>query len=147
MLTTAADLSETALENACIAIGDWTDDRGIPLEAIAQRLIVHTAQQFTAERILYSPGRTGTADNDINALKNMGMIPGGCFVNHRLSDPDAWFLITDIMDGLKHFVRKRISRGMEGDFETGNLRYKARERYSFGWSNWRGAFASAGAAA
>ena len=111
-----------------------------------KKLIVPPDLMFVAERILMSPYRPGTSDNDINALKSMGMVPGGCFKNHRLTDPNAWFLITDCMDGLKHLVRKNIQRGVEGDFETGNMRYKARERYSFGWSDYRGAYGSSGAA-
>jgi hypothetical protein len=144
-LSTAADFSETSLENAVITMSQWTDERGIPIAAMADRLIIPTQLQFVVERVLASPGRSGTADNDVNALKSMGILPGGAHVNHRLVDPDAWFLISDVEDGLKHFVRKGVQRGLEGDFETGNMRYKARERYSFGWSDWRGCFASEGA--
>jgi hypothetical protein len=142
--TTQADLSETSLEEACIAISKWVDERGIPIAVNAQRLYVPPDLAFIAERILKSQFRPGTSDNDINALKSKGKIPGGVAENHRLTDVDAWFLITDCMDGLKHMVRKTIARGLEGDFETGNMRYKARERYSFGWSDYRGAFGSSG---
>ncbi len=144
-LSTPSDLSEAALEEALIIIQDWTDDRGIPVAASAQRLIVPTELQFIAERILMSEFRPGTGDNDVNAMKAMGSFPGGFSVNVRLTDADAWFIKTDINEGLKHIVRKRVSGGVEGDFESGNMRYKKRERYSFGWSDWRGAFASAGA--
>ncbi len=143
---TQADLSETSLEEALIQISKFVDERGIPVAIQAQKLIVPPDLMFVAERLLASQYRPGTADNDVNAMKSMGMIPGGSFQNHRLTDPDAWFLITDCMDGLKHMVRKNIQRGLEGDFETGNMRYKARERYSFGWSDYRGAFGSSGAA-
>jgi hypothetical protein len=142
--TTQADLSETSLEEACIAISKWVDERGIPIAVNAQRLYVPPDLAFIAERILKSQFRPGTSDNDINALKSKGKIPGGVAENHRLTDVDAWFLITDCMDGLKYMVRKTIARGLEGDFETGNMRYKARERYSFGWSDYRGAFGSSG---
>ena len=111
----------------------------------SKKMIVPSALQFTAERLLKSPGRVGTADNDINAVKNMGMIPQGYVVNHYLTDTDAWFIKTDVPNGLKHFVRAPVKTAMEGDFETGNVRYKARERYSFGWSDWRGIFGSPGA--
>lgn len=143
---TQADLSETALEEALIAISKWVDDRGIPVAIRGLRLVLPPDLQFIAERILASSQRPGSADNDINALKSKGMIPGGAHEMHRLTDPDAWFIVTDAMDGLKHMVRKSIQRGIEGDFETGNMRYKARERYSFGWSDHRGAFGSSGAA-
>ena len=142
--TTQADLSEASLEEALIIISKYVDERQIPITTIAQKLVVPPELMFTANRILKSTLRTSTADNDINAINNMGMVSGGCYKNHRLTDPDAWFLITDCPDGLKHIVRKNISRGLEGDFETGNLRYKARERYSFGWSDYRGAFGSSG---
>ena len=145
-LATPADLSEAAIEEAMIQIADWVDERGIPIAVMAECLIIPTDLMFIAERILKSSGRPGTADNDLNALKSKGAFPQGVKVNHRLTDPDAWFIITDCPDGLKHFVRKKVSRGVEGDFETGNMRYKARERYSFGWSDYRGAFASEGAA-
>lgn len=144
-LSTPADLSEASIEAALIQIGDWVDERGIPVAIQAKCIVIPTELQFIAERILNSPYRSGTGDNDVNALKTMGTLPGGVKVNHRLTDADAWFIITDAPDGLKHMVRKKVSRGIEGDFETGNMRYKARERYSFGWSDYRGAFASEGA--
>lgn len=143
---TQADLSETSLEEACIQISKYVDERSINIAVRPMKLIVPPDLEFVAERILMSPYRPGTADNDINAMKNLGKVPGGCFKNHRLTDPNAWFLITDAQDGLKHMVRKNIQRGIEGDFETGNMRYKARERYSFGWSDYRGAFGSSGTA-
>lgn len=143
---TQADLSETAMEEAIIQISKWVDERGIPIAHQVQRLVTPPDLMFVADRILSSPYRPGTADNDVNSMYNMGMVPGGCHKNHRLTDPDAWFLITDCPDGLKHMIRKNIQRGLEGDFETGNLRYKARERYVFGWSDYRGAFGSSGAA-
>lgn len=145
-LATPADLSEAAIEEAMIQIADWVDERGIPIAVMAECLVIPTDLMFIAERILKSSGRPGTADNDLNALKSKGAFPKGVKINHRLTDPDAWFIITDCPDGLKHFVRKKVSRGVEGDFETGNMRYKARERYSFGWSDYRGGFASEGAA-
>ena len=145
-LATPADISEASLEEAFIQIADWVDERGIPTAITAKCLVIPTELQFIAERILKSANRSGTSDNDVNAIKSMGMLPGGVKVNHRLTDADAWFLITDCPDGLKHMVRKKVSRGIEGDFETGNMRYKARERYSFGWSNYRGGFASEDAA-
>ena len=142
--STQADLSETSLEEACIAISKFVDERSIPIAVRVQKLIVPPDLMFVAERLLMSPYRPGSADNDINAIKKMGMVPGGCYKNHRLTDPSAWHLITDQQDGLKHMVRKNIQRGLEGDFETGNMRYKARERYSFGWSDYRGGFGSSG---
>jgi len=144
-LSTAADLNETSLEQAMIDIAALTDERGLKIAAQGRKMVVPSALQFTAERILKSPGRTGTADNDINAIKNMGMIPQGYVVNHYLTDTDAFFIKTDVPNGLKHFTRAPIKTAMEGDFETGNVRYKARERYSFGWSDWRGIFGSPGA--
>jgi hypothetical protein len=146
-LATPADLSEASIEAALIQIGDWVDERGIPIAVQAKCIVIPTELQFIAERILNSPYRSGTSDNDVNALKTMGALPSGVKINHRLTDADAWFIITDCPDGLKHMVRKKVSRGIEGDFETGNMRYKARERYSFGWSDYRGAFGSEGAAA
>jgi len=143
---TQADLSEAALEEALIQISEWTDDRGIPIAAMPKKLIIPTELQFIAERILKSPYRSGTSDNDVNALKSMGLVAGGASVNHRLTDPDAWFLMTDVPGGLTHFARTKVKRGMEGDFESGNMRYKARERYSFYWKEWRGAFGSSGGA-
>jgi len=144
-LSTAADLNETSLEQAMIDIAALTDERGLKIAARGMKMVVPSALQFTAERLLKSPGRTGTADNDINAIKNMGMIPQGYVVNHYLTDTDAWFIKTDVPNGMKHFVRAPIKTAMEGDFDTGNVRYKARERYSFGWSDWRGVFGSPGA--
>lgn len=145
ILATAADLSETSLEEMLILISTWTDDRGIPLSARAIKLIIPPQLRFIAQRILKSDFRPGTGDNDINAVKSLGELSADPAVNHRLTDPDAWFIKTDVPDGLKHFVRKSVSRGVEGHFETGNVRYKARERYSFGWSNWRGAAGTPGA--
>lgn len=142
---TAADLSETSLEEACIAISKFVDERGIPIAIRPMKIVIPPDTVFIAERILQTPQRPGTNDNDINAMRSKGMVPGGAFDNHRLTDPDAWFVITDCMDGLKHMVRKNIQRGVEGDFETGNMRYKSRERYSFGWSDYRAAFGTAGA--
>ena len=143
-LATDADLSETSLEQAIIDIAAMTDERGLKIAAKGMKLIIHSNDQFTAERIMKSAGRVGTADNDINALKNMGMIPQGFTVNHYLSDTNAWFIKTDVPNGMKHFVRSPIKTAMEGDFDTGNVRYKARERYSFGWSDPRGVFGSQG---
>ena len=144
-LSTAADLNETSLEQALIDIAAFTDERGLKIAARGMKMIIPSALQFTAERILKSPGRVGTADNDINALKNMGMIPEGFRVNHYLSDTDAWYLITDVPNGMKHFDRAPLKTSMEGDFDTGNVRYKARERYVFGASDWRGIFGTPGA--
>ena len=132
------------MEDAHIRIASWTDDRGIPIQTMAKKLIVPFALNFEAERILGSPQRPGTADNDINAQRSLGMVPGGHSVNHYLTDPDAWFLITDIADGLKHIKRLGVKKGIEGDFETGNMRYKVRERYSQGWTDPRGAYGSPG---
>jgi len=143
--TTAADLNETSLENALIDISQFKDERGIKINVQARKLIVPPQLQFVAERILQSPGRVSTSDNDINAMKNMGMFPEGYVVNHYLTDTDAFFIKTDAPNGMKHFVRSPMSTGMEGDFETGNVRYKARERYSFGFSDWRGMYGSPGA--
>ena len=144
-LSTAADLNETSLEQAMIDIAALTDERGLKIAAQGRKMIVPAALQFTAERLLKSVGRTGTADNDISAVVSMNVIPQGYVVNHYLTDTDAWFIKTDVPNGLKHFVRAPIKTAMEGDFETGNVRYKARERYSFGWSDWRGIFGSPGA--
>jgi len=144
-LSTAADLNETSLEQAMIDIAALTDERGLKIAAQGRKMIVPSALQFTAERLLKSVGRTGTADNDISAVVSMNVIPQGYVVNHYLTDTDAWFIKTDVPNGLKHFVRAPIKTAMEGDFETGNVRYKARERYSFGWSDWRGVFGSPGA--
>lgn len=140
-----ADLNETALENAVIDIAAWTDDRGLLIAARPLKLIIPPALQFEATRILETQLRVGTADNDINALKTNGSIPQGYRVNHYLTDPDAWFLMTDVPNGLKHFQRVPLKTGMDTDFDTGNARYKARERYSFGWSDALGAYGSPGA--
>lgn len=144
--TTQADLSETSLEEALIQISKFVDERGLPIAIRAMKLALPPDLEYVAARILLSPLRVGTADNDINAMAKLGKVPGGMFKNHRFTDPSAWFLLTDCMDGLKHMVRKNIQRGIEGDFETGNMRYKARERYSFGWSDYRGVFGSSGSA-
>ena len=144
-LTTASDLNETSLEQSLIDIAAFEDERGLKINAQARKLIIPTALQFVADRLLETPGRVGTADNDINALRNMGMVPEGYTVNHYLTDTDAFFLTTDVPNGLKHFVRSPVATSMEGDFETGNVRYKARERCSFGFSDWRGIFGSPGA--
>ena len=144
-LTTSADLSETSIEQAMIDIAAMTDERGFKIAAKGMKLIIPSALQFTAERILKSPARVGTADNDLNAVKSMGMIPQGYVVNNYLTDTDAFFIKTDVPNGMKHFERAAIKTAMEGDFDTGNARYKARERYSFGWSDWRGIFGSPGA--
>ena len=143
--STAADLNETSLENAMIDISQFLDERGLKVNVQARKLIIPPQLQFVAERVLKTPGRVGTSDNDINALSNMGMLPEGYVVNHYLTDTDAFFIKTDAPNGLKHFVRSPMSTGMEGDFETGNVRYKARERYSFGFSDWRGIYGSPGA--
>ena len=143
--STMADLNETSLENALIGISTFVDDRNMILALQGTKLIVPPQLQFIADRLLESPGRVGTADNDINAVKNMGLLPQGYSVNHFLTDTDAWFVLTDCPDGFKHFERSPISTSMEGDFDTGNVRYKARERYSFGWSNPRCVYGSQGA--
>ena len=145
-LATAADLSETSLEQGLIDIAAFVDERGLKIALQAQRMIFPKELQFTAERIMRSPQRVGTADNDINAIYQMGMVPQGYHVNHFLVDTDAWFLITDAPNGLKHFVRSPIKTAIEGDFDTGNVRFKARERYVFGWSDPRGIFGTPGAA-
>ena len=144
-LSTAADLNETSLEQAMIDIAAFTDERGLRIAAQGKKMIIPSALQFTAERVLKSPGRVGTADNDINALKNMGMVPQGYRVNHFVTDSDAWYIITDIPNGMKYFDRAPLKTAMEGDFDTGNVRYKARERYRFGCSDPRGIYASPGA--
>ena len=144
-LSTAADLNETSLEQALIDIADFKDERGLKINAQAVKLIIPPALQFVADRLMESPGRINTSDNDINAIRNMGMVPQGYVVNNYLTDTDAFFIKTDVPNGLKHFVRAPIKTAMEGDFETGNVRYKARERYSFGWSDPRGIFGSPGA--
>ena len=144
-LATAADLNETSLEQALIDIAALTDERGLKIAAKGMKMIIPSALQFTAERLMASAGRVGTADNDINAIKSMGMIPQGYSVNNFLTDTDAWFIKTDVPNGMKHFERTPLSTKMEGDFDTGNVRYKARERYVFGVSDPRGIFASPGA--
>ena len=141
-LSTAAELNETSLEQALIDIAAFTDERGLKIAAQGVKMIIPSALQFTAERLMKSDGRTGTADNDINAVKSMGMVPQGYAVNHYLSATKKWFIKTDVPNGLKHFERAPITTKMEGDFDTGNVRYKARERYVFGFSDPRGAFAS-----
>ena len=140
-----ADLNETSLENAVIQIAAWTDERGLLIAAKPRKLIVPSALQFVATRLLQTELRVATADNDINALKNNGSIPEGFTINHFLTDSNAWFLTTDVPNGLKHFVRTPMQTGMDGDFDTGNVRYKARERYSFGVSDPLGVFGSPGA--
>ena len=146
VLTTAADLNETSLEAALIQIAQMKDERGLKIALRGMKLILPVNLQFVAERLLNSAGRVGTADNDINAIKSMGMVPQGYVINNFLTDTDAWYVKTDAPNGLKHFNRAPIRTAMEGDFDTGNVRYKARERYSFGWSDWRGIFGTPGAA-
>jgi len=141
----SSDLNETSLEDALISISTFVDDRNMILALQGVKLIVPPQLQFVADRLLDTPGRVGTAYNDINAIRNMGMLPQGYAVNHFLTDTDAWFVKTDCPDGFKHFERSPISTSMEGDFDTGNVRYKARERYSFGFSNPRAVFGSQGA--
>ena len=145
-LSVAADLNETSLEQSLIDIAAFTDERGLKIAARGLKLIIPSELQFTAERLMKSAGRTGTADNDINAVVSKGMVPQGYVVNHYLTDTDAFFIKTDVPNGLKMFVRSPIKTAMEGDFTTGNVRYKARERYSFGFSDPRGIFGSPGAA-
>jgi hypothetical protein len=140
-----ADLNETSLENAVIQIAAWTDERGLLIAARPKKLIIPSALQFVATRLLETELQVGSADNTINAIKNNGSIPEGYAINHWLTDTNAWFLTTDVPNGLKHFVRSPLSNSMDGDFDTGNVRYKARERYSFGWSDPLGVFGSAGA--
>ena len=141
-LTDASDLNETSLEQALIDVAAFTDERGLKIAAQGTKLIIPSALQFTADRLMNSAGRVGTADNDINAVRNMGMVPQGYTVNHYLTSNKKWFLKTDVPNGLKHFVRAPIKTSMEGDFDTGNVRYKARERYVFGFSDPRGIFGS-----
>ena len=141
---TQTDLNETSLEAAVIQIAAWTDERGLLIAAKPRKLVVPPNLMFVATRLLETELRVGTADNDINALKNNGSIPEGYTVNHFLTDTNGWFLTTDVPNGLKHFVRTPMSTGMDGDFDTGNVRYKARERYSFGWSDPLGMFGSSG---
>jgi hypothetical protein len=143
--STAADLNETSLEAAVIQISLWTDERGLLIAAKPKKLVVPSSLQFVATRLLETELRVGTADNDINALKNNGSISEGYCVNHFLTDTNAWFLTTDVPNGMKHFVRSPLANSMDGDFDTGNVRYKSRERYSFGWSDPLGMFGSAGA--
>ena len=142
--TTQADLNETSLEAAVIQIAGWTDERGLLIAAKPRKLVVPPALQFVATRLLDTELRVGTNNNDINAIKNNGSIPEGYTVNHWLTDNNAWFLTTDVPNGLKHFVRTPMATSMDGDFDTGNVRYKARERYSFGWSDPLGVFGSSG---
>ena len=144
-LATDADLNETSLEQAMIDIAGLTDERGLKIAARATKMIIPSQLQFTAERLMKSQQRVGTADNDINALVSMGMVPGGYSINHFLTDPDAFFLITDVPNGMKHLERAPLTTKMEGDFDTGNVRYKARERYVFGVSDPRGIFGTSGA--
>jgi hypothetical protein len=143
--TVPADLNETSLEAAVIQIAAWTDERGLLIAAKPRKLVTPPALQFVAERLLKTELRVATADNDINALKSMGSIPEGYCINHYLTDTNAWFLMTDVPNGLKHFVRSPMQTGMDADFDTGNSRYKARERYSFGVSDPLGIFGSPGA--
>ena len=142
--TTQTDLNETSLEAAVIQIAAWTDERGLLIAAQPKKLIIPPALQFVATRLLETSLRVGTNNNDINALKNNGSIPEGYTINHYLTDTSAWFLTTDVPNGLKHFVRTPLQNSMDGDFDTGNVRYKARERYSFGWSDPLGVFGSSG---
>jgi hypothetical protein len=142
----ATDLNETALENAVIQIAAWTDERGLLIAAKPKKLVIPPSLQFVATRLLETELQVNTADNNINAIKSNGSIPEGYTVNHFLTDTDAWFLTTDVPNGLKHFVRTPLAQSMDGDFDTGNVRYKSRERYSFGWSDPLGMFASEGAA-
>ena len=143
--STPADLNETSLENAVIQIAAWTDERGMLIAAKPKKLIVPPALQFVATRLLETELRVGTSDNDVNAIKNNGSIPEGYTINHFLTDTNAWFLTTDVPNGMKHFVRSPLANSMDGDFDTGNVRYKARERYSFGWSDPLGMYGSQGA--
>ena len=145
-LTTAADLNETSLEQSLIDIADMKDERGLKIAARGVKMIIPSALQFTAERLMKSSLRVGTADNDTNAIKSMGMIPQGYVVNNYLTDTDAFFIKTDVPNGMKYFERAALKTAMEGDFDTGNMRYKARERYSFGFSDYRGIFGSPGTA-
>jgi hypothetical protein len=142
--STPADLNETSLEAAVIQIAAWTDERGLLIAAKVKKMVVPPALQFVATRLLETELRVGTNNNDINAIKNNGAVPEGYAINHFLTDTNAWFLMTDVPNGLKHFVRTPLSNSMDGDFDTGNVRYKARERYSFGWSDPLGAWGSSG---
>ena len=143
--STPADLNETSLEAAVIQISLWTDERGLLIAAKPKKLVVPSSLQFVATRLLETELRVGTTDNDINAIKNNGSVSEGYTVNHFLTDTNAWFLTTDVPNGMKHFVRSPLANSMDGDFDTGNVRYKSRERYSFGWSDPLGMFGSAGA--
>jgi hypothetical protein len=143
--TVSVDLNETSLEAAVIQIAAWTDERGLLIAARPKKLIIPPALQFVATRLLETDNRVGTADNDLNALRTNGSIPDGYAINHYLTDPDAWFLMTDVPNGMKHFTRTKMETSMDGDFDTGNVRYKARERYSFGVSDPLGIFGSPGA--
>ena len=143
--STQADLNETSLENAVIQIAAWTDERGLLIAAQPRKLIIPPALQFVATRLLETELRVGTNDNDINAIKNNGSVAEGYTINHFLTDTNAWFLTTDVPNGMKHFVRVPLQNSMDGDFDTGNVRYKSRERYSFGWSDPLGMYGSAGA--
>jgi hypothetical protein len=140
--STPADLNETALENAVIQIAAWTDERGLLIAAKPRKLVVPPALQFVATRLLETELRVGTNNNDINAIKNNGSIPEGYCINHFLTATNAWFLTTDVPNGMKHFVRIPLQNSMDGDFDTGNVRYKSRERYSFGWSDPLGMYGS-----
>jgi hypothetical protein len=142
--STQADLNETSLEAAVIQIAAWTDERGLLIAAKPKKMVVPPSLQFVATRLLETNLRVGTADNDINAIKNNGSVPEGYTVNNFLTDNNAWFLTTDVPNGLKHFVRTPLQNSMDGDFDTGNVRYKARERYSFGWSDALGIWGSSG---
>ena len=142
--STQVDLNETSLEAAVIAMAAWTDERGLLIAAKPKKLVIPPGNMFVATRLLQTEGRVGTADNDLNALKTNGSVPGGYAVNHYLTDSDAWYLMTDIPNGLKHFNRAAMKQSMDGDFDTGNVRYKARERYSFGWSDPLGVYGSTG---
>ena len=144
-LATASDLNETSLEQSLIDIAAMTDERGLKIAARGVKMIIPSELQFTAERLMKSQGRVGTADNDINAIVSMGMVPQGYRVNNFLTDPDAFYIITDVPNGMKYFDRAAIKTAMEGDFDTGNMRFKARERYSFGVSDWRSVFGTPGA--
>jgi hypothetical protein len=139
-LATAADLNETSLEQSLIDIAGFVDERGLKIALMGRKMIIPKELQFTAERLMKSPQRVGTADNDINAIANMGMVPEGYRVNNFLTDTDSYFIMTDVPNGFKHFIRSPIKTAMEGDFDTGNVRFKARERYSFGWSDPRCVF-------
>ena len=136
--TVQAQLSETSLEQGLIDVAGFVDDRSIPIAAQARTLHIPRQLTFVAERLMASPYRVGTADNDVNAIVSTGMVPGGYHVNHRFTNSKYWWLRTDVPNGMKHFTRAPIATSMEGDFETGNVRYKSRERYSYGWSDWRG---------